>query len=121
MAFVPYFLHSANQTTRNARVRVRFHLNWSRNRCSKSFYLAQSAPCSAPLSLAALQAASEYLWPDGSGDLYDSQGNYYFSNGDNDYIGPDGTYYWSDDDGETLYGPDGAMFWSDGDGGFIQY
>ena len=66
-------------------------------------------------------AASEYLWPDGSGDLFDSQGNYYFSNGDDDYIGPDGTYYWSDDNGETLYGPDGAMFWSDGDGGYIQY
>lgn len=110
MAFVPYFLHSANQTTRNARVRVRFHLKWSRNRCSKSFDLAQSAPCSAPLSLAAWQRRS-----------IDSQGNYYFSNGDNDYIGPDGTYYWSDDNGETLYGPDGAMFWSDGDGGYIQY
>ena len=71
--------------------------------------------------LSNVAVASEYLWPDGSGDIYDSQGNYYFSEGDHEYTGPDGTYYWSDDNGETLYGPDGAMFWSDGDGGYIQY
>lgn len=71
--------------------------------------------------LSNVAVASEYLWPDGDGDLYDSQGNYYFSNGDNDYIGTDGSYYWSDDNGETLYGPNGELYWSDGDGGYIQY